>query len=114
MNLENLTFNTFDDNMEDRIGDLKTTDFQPAILNKELIQQCVLENAVEPTVSRQLLVALASPAFAETLTTVIADLTRTDNDLDLFATIKNKNQAPVRLRVTLLTPEHRHSPDQRP
>lgn len=73
--------------MEARVGELITKEFQPALLNIKLLQQRVLEPAVKTTVSRQCHVELESPTVAETLKTVISDLTCKDNGVDLFATM---------------------------
>lgn len=73
--------------MEARAGKLISTEFQVALLNKELLQQLFLEPAVEMALSRQLHVALAFPAAAETLTIAVANLARTDNGFDPCATL---------------------------
>lgn len=69
------------------------------------MQQRVLKPAVESDVNRQLHISLASPAVADTLTAVIADLARLYDGVDWFTTIMTTNPTPERLRVALLAPE---------
>lgn len=65
----------------------------------------MLEYAVETAVNLQLHVALSSPAVAETLSVVIADVIRTDDRVDLFTSIMTTKPAPAHLRAALLTSE---------
>lgn len=92
-NLEQTVHKTFDDFIETRIGELIITDFLPAFLNNELLHKSLLEPAVKTTVNHQLHVALASPMVADTQSTVIADLDRTDGSVDLLTSIMTRNPA---------------------
>lgn len=76
--LVNTDFKTSDDYMEACFGELITTELQPVPIS-ELLQELVLEPAVEMAVNRQLHIAIASRAGAETLSTLIAEFARADN-----------------------------------
>lgn len=65
----------------------------------------MLELSVESAVDRQLHASLACPAVADSLPSVIADLSRMDAGVDLFTAIMGKNPSPARLRAAPLTPE---------
>lgn len=94
-----MAYKTFDDYMEPSIRELITADFQPALLNKKLLQQCVTEPEVKTVFNCQLHVALASPTMTETLTTVFADLARTYNGADFVSTMMTRKSVPAHLRT---------------
>lgn len=64
------------------LSELMTTDFQPALLNNELLQQQMVEPAVKTAVIHQLHVAIASAAVAGARATVVADLVTSEEGVD--------------------------------
>lgn len=62
--------------------------------------------------NRQLHFSLASPAVAETLSRIIADLAHTDDCVDLFATVMAKTPVPSRVHPGIPT-KHRISTGHR-
>lgn len=91
----------FEDYIEARDGKLITTKFQPALVHNELLQERVLEPAVEKAVIYQVHMALASPAVEDTLSPVITEMCKTNDGVDLFTSAS----AHTLLCPALLTPE---------